>query len=190
MNFKDHCNLCDNLKVNLQDGITCGLTNQKPTFNNTCPKIVLSDKFKKELGLIHIKIERLKSKKRLTYTYFYLYMIIGCILILGGSAFMKFTFVTTSLYISRVRLTLIIVGFGLCGFGYSKLNEYRNKIRVAKAEKSRIDGILNKYQIKYTCNVEFGEKYHGNEEVIVELKSKNHLLKNSKSLIKFNDYLN
>ncbi len=181
MNLYEHCNLCDNLKTDLQNGITCGLTDQKPVFDKTCSKIKLNEKFKEQLGMIHIEIRKLKKKKRLIYTSSFLYMILGCILIIRERNFLiEFTF-TYSDYISTLRSLLIIfVGFGLCGLAYSKLSQYRKKTKIVKAEKDRIDAVLDKYQIEYSCHVDFKEKYHGNQEVVVELKSKSSLLKDSK----------
>jgi len=51
---------------------------------------------------------------------------------------------------------------------------------MVKDEKDRMGTVLDKYKIKYSCKVKFGRKYHGKQDVIVELKSDSELLKNSK----------
>ena len=182
MNFKEHCNLCDNLKANFKDGIICGLTGQKPAFNKTCSKIRFTEEFEKKIGLTHIKIESLKKKKKVSYTLFFLYLTLGFILILSQrNLFIDFT-LTYSHYVNITgSLLLIILGFGLCGLAYSVLYQHIKNTKTAKAEKTRIDTILDKYQIKYHCKVTFGEKYHGTQEIAVELESKSNLLKNSEN---------
>lgn len=189
MNFNEHCNLCDNLKTNLQDGIICGLTNQKPLFNKICSKIRIGKEFEKKIGLLHIEIEKLKKKKKSIYVSFYLNTALGCILILAGCSLVGFA-ITNNRFIFKIAWVMILAGFGLFGFTFTKLNAYRNKAKAAKVEKNRIDAILDKYQIKYNCIIIFGEKYHGNQDVIVEIQSKNNLLKDSKTTYQINDYLN
>lgn len=179
MKFSEHCNLCDNPRTDLQDGIICGLTDKKPSFNKTCSKILFNKKFENKIGLVHIKIEQLKKKKVSIYIYFFLCMAIGCILIISQRNLLDGFDFTYSKYVKLARSLLVVfLGLVLSGFAYRKLNHYRGKSKIVKDEKDRIDAILDKYQIKYSCSVKFGEKYHENQDVIVELKS--NLLKDSK----------
>lgn len=181
MNFSEHCNLCENIKLNLKDGITCGLTNQKPVFKETCSTIKLGEKFEKKIGLTHIEIESLKKKKTLTYIYFSSLIVIALLIILSQRNFLDDFDFTYGKYIKlSISLFVIILGFKLCSLSYSKLSQYIKKVKMVKDEKDRIDAVLNKYQIEYSCNVVFGEKYHGNQDVIIELKSNSDLLKDSK----------
>lgn len=180
MNLYKHCNLCDNLKTNLQYGIMCGLTDKKPEFNNTCSKIKLDEKIKEKIGLIHIEIESLKKDKISVYLYSFIYMSIGSIIILSQrNLFFEFNLTYSSYVTVSKSILLIIIGFGLLGTAYSKLKLYVLKTKNIKKEKNQIDTILNKYQIKYNCYVVFGEKYHGNQDVQVKFKSDSVLLKNS-----------
>ena len=158
-----------------------GSTNQKPSFDKTYSKIELGEDFEKRLGLVHIEIEKLKKKKASIYIYSFLYMVIGCTLILSQrNLLVEFTLTYSSYVITLRSLLVIVVGFGLLGAAYSKLNKYRKQAKILKDKKNKIDAVLNKYQIEYSCRVEFGEKYHGNQDVNVELKSKSNLLKDSK----------
>jgi hypothetical protein len=187
MDFKEHCNLCENIKSNLQEGIICGLTNQKPTFNKTCPKIKLGKKFEKQLGVIHIDIEKLKKQKRLIYTQFFLSIILGSILILSQrNLFVGFDF-TYSKYLKLAQSLLVVfLGFGLCSIALNELKKYRKKLKIVKDQKHKIDNILDEYRIEYSCSVEFGKKYHDIQDVVVELKSNSDLLKDSKRDCKLN----
>ena len=131
-------------------------SNNKSSLNKSHSNIEIDEDFKNRLGLVHIEIEKLKKRKKPLYIYIFLYVIIGCALI------------------------ITIIGFGLLWTAYSKLKQYVNESKYVKDEKNRMDAFLSKHQIEYSCNVEFGEKYHGNQDVIVELKSNSSLLKDSK----------
>lgn len=63
MNFSKHCDLCDYQKVNLTIGTTCGLTNLKPTFKDTCVDINLDLKLLEKLKVLSIEVERTRRKK-------------------------------------------------------------------------------------------------------------------------------
>lgn len=182
MKFNEHCRLCDNLNIDLQDGITCVVTNQKPNFNKTCLKIQLGEKFEKQLGLILINIEKLNKKKKSIYIQFFLFMTIGCILVLSQWNSISELTLTYSDFIVALTLPLfiIITGFGLCGIAYGILKKYRKETKSVRFDKDRIDKVLDRYEIEYHYNVIFGEKYHGYQDIIVEIKSKSNLLENSK----------
>ena len=180
MNFKEHCRLCKNQKTSLQDGIICGLTKKKPAFEKTCSNIKLSNKLEKDLGLVHIEIEKLKKKKILTWTSSLVYLMSGCFIILMARNLFFSDFVN-SWYIKLTSSLLVaVIGFSLFNMAYGKLRLFTKKIKIAKSEKERINTVLDKYQIEYSCNVKFGKKYHENQDVIVEIVSNSSLLKNSK----------
>ncbi|MFV0571733.1 MAG: hypothetical protein ACK5M1_04770 [Xanthomarina gelatinilytica] len=183
INLNEHCNLCDNVKSNLQNGITCGLTSQKPSFNKTCSKILLDKKFKNRIGFVHAKIKNLKRNETSAYIYSSLFIIIGVILILSQKKILV-ELASDFDYIEYKRsagnILLMFLGFGLIILGFNKLNRYRKKMKTVLDEKKKIDTVLNEYKIKYNCDVTFGNKYHGNKNVIVELKSDSNLLKGFK----------
>ncbi|CAA0177824.1 hypothetical protein TMP248_150082 [Tenacibaculum maritimum] len=153
-------------KIDLQDG----------------SKIQINKGFEKKIGLAHIKIERLKKKKISTYIFFGFCMITGIILIYSQrDLLVGFDFTYSKYLIFARSFLLVLLGFGFSSVGFNKLKDYRKKRKTVKEEKEKIDKVLNQYQIKYSCNIEFGEKYHGVQDVIVEIKSNSDLLKNSKS---------
>lgn len=146
----------------------------------------LSEKFIEDLGLIHIEIERLKKKKIGSFIYFLSFMGIGCILIFIKKDFIQeFDLSKSNYYIKTLdfamSLMIILSGFILFYFAFKRLIKYREKKKEVKSRKAKIDAVLDKYQIKYSYNIVFGEKYHGIQDVIVELKSNSALLKDSKT---------
>ena len=181
MSFKEHCDLCANRKSNLKDGLICGVTNNAPAFNRTCTKIRFSKEFIRRLGLIHINIERLNKKKTPIFICFLFAIIFGGFLVISqGYALIDYDFTPRRYRRASLPFLLILLGFGIISITYRKWNINRKKMKTAVEEKYIIDSILKKYQINYTCNVEFGEKYHGNQDVIIELKSNSNLLNDSK----------
>lgn len=144
-------------------------------------KIQLDENFEKELGLIHIKIERLKKKKISTYVYFIVCIVIALPIIISQRDLLVGFDFTYSRYLKLVRSLLIVfLGFGFSSVGFNKFKKYRKKVKNIKEEKQKVDKVLNQYQIKYSYNIQFGKKYHGIQDVIVELKSNSDLLKDSK----------
>lgn len=180
MNWKEHCDLCENQKTDLKDGMVCGITNQKPDFKNTCLRIELGNKFEREIGIIHAEIVSIMKKKTSMYVYFFVSVIIGTPLIISQSDFLtNFDFSFAGFNKLAGSLLIIFLGLGLNSIAFSKLNEYRKKIKTIKQRKSKIDAILDRYRVKYSCNVEFGKKHNDYQDVIVKLKSNSNLLKSS-----------
>ena len=56
-----HCDLCKYPKRDLKKGLTCGLTNKKPTFDNTCPDLKFSDDFRSFVPDLLGQIQHLKN---------------------------------------------------------------------------------------------------------------------------------
>lgn len=151
----------------------------KSSFNKTTLKIELGENFEKKLMLIHIEIEKLKKDKISIYSYVFIYVAIGCTLIISQRNFFN-DFEVAAYRRTSWPLLLIFLGFGLISLAYSKLIQHLKNVRNFRNEKEKLDSVLNKHQIEYSCNVEFGEKYLGNQDVNVELKSNSNLLKDSK----------
>ena len=108
-------------------------------------------------------------------------MIIGIpIIVSQRDLFNDFDFTYGRINKLAVSLLVVIVGFVFFNVGVSKLKKFRKEKKNAKHEKEKLHKILNQHQIKYSCNIEFGKKYHGMQDVIVKLKSNSDLLKDSK----------
>ncbi len=39
----DYCRVCENRKTDYERGIVCGLTNEKPTFEESCPDFTIDE---------------------------------------------------------------------------------------------------------------------------------------------------
>ncbi|MEP0262373.1 hypothetical protein [Dokdonia sp.] len=166
-----HCDLCENRIANLEKGLTCKLTNRKPDFNNICSVIRLDEKFQEKLEIANLELEIIHRNKKSTHLTFYTTIIIGFSLIIGGYLFSSWTI--HNLYLWEVKIGIIVSGFAFLGAAYSKLNSFRRKDNKAQLDKIKIDEILKKYGIKYYPNIDFKEKNHGIQEVIIHLEFKN-----------------
>lgn len=170
MNLTKHCELCDLQKYNIKTGTTCSLTDKKPSFNKTCIKIELNDKFENKLKEINVKYEKIKSEKLLTYIYFVVFLIIGLTVIIGGYLLGKF--ILDKGVISTVPLIIMGVGIAPLGLAFGTLNNHLQEFKLAQKKKIDLDELLQLYKIDYQIDIKFGEKYHGNQDVFVQLKTK------------------
>jgi len=167
MNLAKHCELCDNQIVSLKEGTTCKLTNRKPEFNKTCSKIELNEKFEEKLKAVNIEYESFKRTKVLTYIYFIIFLTISFAVMIGGYLLGKYALDFG--VISTVPLIIMGVGVLVLPVAFGPLNRYRNRISVSKSKKSKIDNVLNLYNIDYTIDLKFGKEIHGTQEVQSDL---------------------
>ena len=170
MDLARHCDLCDNQKTSLKVGTTCGLTDRKPEFNKTCPKIELNEKFENKLKTVNIEYDKVKRTKTLTYIYFGVFIFIGITVIIAGYLLGKYAF--DSGVISTVPLIIMAVGLAPLGMAFGTLNNFRQKHEVAKSKKDKIDEVLNEYRITYDIDIKYGKEFHGTQEVFAELNVK------------------
>ena len=170
MHLTKHCNLCDHQSVSLNEGTTCSLTNKKPTFNRTCSKIELKEKFENIIKSSNVEFEKLKRNKTLTYIYIIVFTTIGLVVILGGFLLGKYAWDNGA--ISTVPLIIMGVGLGPLGLAFGTLNRYNADFKLAKNHKDTIDKVLKLYRIEYSIDIKFGKKYHGTQDIDVNLKTK------------------
>ena len=167
MNLANHCELCDHQQTDFKTGTTCGLTNKKPQFNITCPKIQLNTKLEDKLKAVHIQYEHFRRKDLLTKTYFIVLTLIGIAVIIGGYLLGKYIF--DKGVISTVPLIIMIVGLTPIGMAIRTLINHQQDLSTAKGKKDRLDEILKSYRIEYDIDVVFGKEIHEHRETHVEL---------------------
>jgi len=147
-----HCKLCKHEKRNLNDGLTCGLSNKKPTFENTCSNIKFSKAFKKHLPELLNQIELEKNKVTSIYLSFTLFGVVGLIIIILTSLSrfertLEFDFSYSSFNYLCGTLLLYIVGITLISKAYMDIKTHKNLLRNLVTEKKEIDRILNNYNL-------------------------------------------
>lgn len=146
-----HCNLCVNPKRDLKNGLTCGLTDKKPTFKNNCPDIEFNKSFKDYLPELMNQIEQLKKIETSIYLKFIFYGAIGLTIMIGsGLNFMKtykIDFYYSDLLKFNTSFLFFIVGIFLVSIGFRILNKYKKELAKLKSEKKEIELILDNYKI-------------------------------------------
>ncbi|MCB9185733.1 MAG: hypothetical protein H6601_03220 [Flavobacteriales bacterium] len=165
-----HCSLCDNQVVDFNIGTTCSLTNQKPDFNESCPKIVLGDKFWESLKTLNIQQQLLLNAKTITYLNAGVFAVIGIAIIYGGYYFGSM--IWDAGFISTVPLTIVGVGLLVTSYSLAPIRTFSNKLSIAKEKKDRMDGVLKLYGIEYDIKLKVEKEIHGSHDIRMELKIK------------------
>ena len=176
MKLKRHCDLCDHQKLSLEKGITCGVTNKKPSFNKTCTKIDFGNNLLDLLEDILIEYEDLKLIKKKVCKNYFLKLFFGVIVILFGFLFWKFFVLenyrdsldSTSRIIT-IPIAILSIGFIIIKIAINKLNKFKRHLFNTKNSKLEIDEVLNLYNQKYKYRVKFDEEIHGTQDVEIDV---------------------
>ncbi len=168
MDLARHCALCDYQVVDLKDGTTCRLTNKKPVFDRTCPKIELNEKFEQKIKKINIEFENVKRTKTDTYGHVLIYTVISLAVIFAGYYLGKYAW--DGGVISTAPLIVIAVGLVVLVFAFGPLNKFRNDFSITKGNKDKLDEVLDLYNINYEIELKYGKEIHGTKQVQAELK--------------------
>jgi len=168
MERSQHCELCDSQEISLVEGSTCKLTDFKPEFIKSCSNIELNEKFIKKLKLTNVELHDHNRKITITYIYIVLMLVVGVLVISGGYIIGKYGL--DSDVISTVPIIIMGAGVAPLALAFGTLNKYRQSLIVLRDRKSRIDKVLDVYNIKYDIKTRFGKSYHGTQEVDADLK--------------------
>ncbi|HAB27489.1 MAG TPA: hypothetical protein DCE27_06880 [Xanthomarina gelatinilytica] len=148
-----HCDLCKFPKKDLKIGLTCGLTDKKPTFDKTCPDIQFSNEFKSYVPEFLGQIQHLKKRKASVYLNLFLFGIVGLTIIVGSYSQLTTRFITAFepefdygnwKYFS-VMFFLNLIGIQLIYMGFWPLNKNRKELKKLESDKRKINMILKNY---------------------------------------------
>ena len=169
MNITKHCQLCDHQEIDFKTGTICGITNRKPGFVNKCVNAKIDEKLYSRIKSTNIEYESVLKTKWLVYTNFVAFLIIGIAVILAG--YFLAQYLLKFRVIAAVPFIISLVGLMfVLPLATGPLNTYRNDLQLAKAKKNDVDRVLELYGIKYDINITFGKKYHGTQDIDVDLK--------------------
>lgn len=169
MDITKHCQLCDHQEIDFKIGSICGLTKRKPEFVNKCVKAKLDTKLEHKIKSINVEHESVLQTKLLVYINFIVFLIIGVVVMLVGyflaQYLLKFRVIAVAPFlISFVGLAVVLP------IATGPLNKYRNDLKLAKAKKDDLDTVLKIYNINYDIAIKFGKRYHGTQDIDVDLK--------------------
>lgn len=171
MTLTRHCALCENESKNLENAVICELTCEKPDFEESCSQIFLDKKFQSKLELVNLELEKAERAKKQSHFVFYILLIIGFLFIIGSKRYAEF-FSETPYYWYH-RIAMLASGIAFIMVAYNRYVFFRNKIKIAKFNKNRIDDVLNNYGISYKSSFEYIAKIHETPEVKVTLEFEN-----------------
>ncbi len=172
MDIRKHCQLCNHQIVDFKTGTICGITERKPDFVNKCVNAKFDEKLESKIEAVNIDYESILKTKWLVYTNFIVFLLVAIAVILAGyflaQYLLKFRVVAAAPFIISLTGLLFVLPLAI-----GPLNTFRNDLKIAKAKKEHVDKVLDLYGIKYNINISFGKKYHGTQDVLVDLKIDN-----------------
>ena len=166
-----HCDLCEYPKRDLKNGLTCGLTNKKPDFKETCPDILLDKSFQSKIESSNLELHKKNKSKKKAYLTFCILLIIGFLLIIGNKIYADF--IQKEIYHWKYRASAIGAGITILIVAYFQIIRFRTKLKTAEELKNKIDSVLKKYGISYKTNFEYKENIHGNQNIEIKTEYKN-----------------
>ena len=107
----------------------------------------------------------------MVYINFVVFLVIGLAVILAGyflaQYLLQFRVIAAAPFIiSAVGLMTVL------SIATGPLNQFRNDLKLAKSKKEDVDNVLKIYNIKYDIDLKYGRKYHGIQDVEVDLNIK------------------
>lgn len=171
MDILAHCVVCENQKLDLATGTTCGVTNKKPDFYKSCPKIKFDEKLNSKIKRVNIELKNTLNEKPTIYFNLFFFLILGTLVLIGGYYLGHRSF--SNGVISVLPLIVMGIGIFLYIFGISPLYKYQQKLNVLKDNKANLDQVLEVYGVQYDINISFGKKIHGKREIFSNLKVHN-----------------
>lgn len=167
MDITKHCQICDHRIFDLENGIRCGLTNQKPQFEATCQNAFFDKNLEQDIEDINVKYKLVGQTKALTYANFVVYLVVGFSIIIAG--YLVGVHAYNHQVLSTVPLFIMGAGVPVLGLAFGPLNKYRQEMSVAKQNKEELHRLLELYQIEYTIDIKINKDLHGNKDVETEV---------------------
>jgi len=142
-NFK-HCDYCIHPIRNLESGLKCGITGEKPSFKIKCPKIEFGEEYVYRKTNLDDELSKVEKAKLSTYLIQLIIVFIGLIGIINNKSLAEAT--KNDTYYMAIRVGIIAVGFTLIARSLNELIDFRKKMKVLKENKSELQRILKLYE--------------------------------------------
>lgn len=172
MKQAQHCALCNHERRSFETGLTCGLTNEKPSFDKQCETIEFGDKFATMLESKCFDYKVLIRERYSAYTRSVLKLALGLFLTLFSYPIVKFyplAFKTIKYYYHWGFVVVIaVIGIALIVDTLLKLIDFNVKLREARREKLKIDEVISEYDITYDISYHFSRDEFGHRQVDIK----------------------
>lgn len=141
-NFK-HCDYCIHPIRNLESGLKCGITGEKPSFKIKCSKIEFSEEYIYKKTNLDNELREVEKTKLPTYLIQLILVLIGLIVIINNKSLAEAT--NNDTYYLAIRVGIIGAGISLIARSLNELIYFREKIKVLKVNKTELQKILKLY---------------------------------------------
>jgi len=166
-----HCELCEYQDISFKKGNICGLIGDKPSFTDTCHKIEFGEKRGRKIVDTNAEFQKVLKNKWWVYSYFILFNIFAIALFYLDYFFLDYLkYFSVMTYV--VPIIIAAIAITLLGMGWGALNNYRNNLSIAEANKSKVDSILLAYNIDYELKLDFIKTFHEGLKVKSDLRFK------------------
>ena len=141
-NFK-HCDYCIHPIRNLESGLKCGITGEKPSFKIKCSKIEFSEEYIYKKTNLDNELREVEKTKLPTYLIQLILVLIGLIVIINNKSLAEAT--NNDTYYLAIRVGIIGAGISLIARSLNELIYFRKKIKVLIVNKTELQKILKLY---------------------------------------------
>ncbi len=147
MENSKHCEICDLHSFNINEGITCRLTDKKADFTDKCSDIKLNKKLKEVIIKINKEFDDSKYVKKLASGNIIFYGLIG-IAVLYFCYFLTVELLDYNVF-STVSIIIFVIGISIVGIGIGALNYSKQKENLISPKKLNLDKLTDIYNVKY-----------------------------------------
>ena len=141
-NFK-HCDYCIHPIRNLESGLKCGITGEKPSFKIKCSKIEFSEEYIYKKTNLDNELREVEKTKLPTYLIQLILVLIGLTVIINNKSLAEAT--NNDTYYLAIRVGIIGAGISLIARSLNELIYFRKKIKVLIVNKTELQKILKLY---------------------------------------------
>lgn len=168
MQKSNHCKICDNKIIHpVKGGIACGLTKEKPAFNDQCGTIRFGENLKNAILKINLQYDYQIRQKGVAFIHLSVFTILGIITIFGGVYIRNY--LLSQGWWTNIHWIVIIIGLFLLGRGIVPYISYKKNVRDLKNDLADFNSLLEMYRVDYRVKFIFGKKYHGRQDVEAEI---------------------
>jgi|GEM_PF-658900 len=174
MDKTKHCDICDNALRSMEQGLICGITNQKPQFINKCDKIGFGESLLKKIELVGFELKLTERKKWLTFFNFIFFLLVSFGFWIGGYILWSMAFGEGVL--ATLPFIIMFLGFMILPMATGPIRKYYFDKKSNKKKKDNLNALLDKYGLSYNSEIDLVKGYHNILNVRVDVK----LFKNGK----------
>ena len=163
----EHCALCDLKEMDMQQGLTCSLTNKKPAFAQVCPQARFEDNAHYEIRKKEIAYQRTLHDRSHT-------ILAVCLQLLTsfgalGAGYFLWKVIWNSGWISSIPI--VIAGSFLVFFprAVGTWINYRQTVKEVTRKRNELHLILDAYGLHYEAETTFSTDRHGNTEATCDV---------------------